>query len=77
MSKPSSKYQQYTENYIYPHKHCPVCSKMIGEDETYCSPECEGKTKQKGKKSKRQIFMFVGIYAVTIVGIIALLFFLK
>ncbi len=53
MSKPSSKYQQYTENYIYPHKHCPVCSKMIGEDETYCSPECEGKTKQKGKKSKR------------------------
>jgi len=37
-----SKYERYKKQsveYIYPHKHCKKCDKMIEEGITYCS-EC-------------------------------------
>lgn len=69
-----SKYQQYKDEYIFPHKHCPICTKMIEEDQDFCSPECEAKTKTKDKKQKKQIYIFVGIYAIAIVVFIILAF---
>lgn len=73
-----SKYEQYSrESYVFPHKHCPVCNKMIEETETYCSEECAGSIKQKGKKQKRQIFIVVGVYAIVIIAFILVMIFLQ
>lgn len=36
---------------VVPHKHCVVCGKAVGSEETYCSYECE---KEMGKSRKKQ-----------------------
>lgn len=56
-------------NYIFPHKHCsaPGCWNMIPENKKYCSRECEQRANFKQKRSKKSIFMIIGLYAVLIV----------
>lgn len=47
-----SKYERYKKQsveYIYPHKHCKRCDKMIEEGITYCS-ECYTILQEKKKK---------------------------
>ena len=47
-----SKYERYKKQsveYIYPHKHCKKCDKMIDEGITYCS-ECYSNLQEKKKK---------------------------
>ena len=47
-----SKYERYKKQsveYIYPHKHCKKCDKMIEEGITYCS-ECYAILKDNKKK---------------------------
>lgn len=74
-SSTPSKYHRYKEEtYVFPHKHCPVCNKMIDEEEEYCSPECGGYYKKKDKGEKKKIYTFVMIYVVAIVVFIAIAF---
>ncbi len=66
--KNESKYHRYAApSDIYPHKHCPVCNKLIEEDEDYCSEECSMVSNKKEKGSKKKIAFFVVIYVVVIV----------
>ena len=47
-----SKYERYKKQsveYIYPHKHCKKCDRMIEEGITYCS-ECYNNLQEKKKK---------------------------
>jgi len=70
----SSKYQRYNdEEYIYPHKHCPVCKKMIDEDQDFCSAECEGTINKKEKKNKRQMIMTIAMSIVPIVILVLMI----
>ncbi len=49
-----SKYERYKKQsveYIYPHKHCKKCDKMIEEGITYCS-ECYAILQDKTKRKK-------------------------
>ncbi len=74
--KDKYKRQKKQEEYIEPHKHCagPGCWNMIPETEQYCSPECEHRATFKEKRSKKSIFMIVGVYAVLIVVFILFAF---
>jgi len=66
--KSKSKYEKYSYTKdIFPHKHCPVCDKMMPEKQDYCSEECAKISKKKDKGSKKKIFFFVAIYIVVIV----------
>ena len=50
-----SKFERYKksgEEYIFPHKHCKKCGKMIEESLTYC-PECYKAMKERKKKKGR------------------------
>lgn len=51
-----SKFDRYkkkkSESYVFPHKHCQKCEKMIEESLTYCS-ECHEQMKAKKKKKKK------------------------
>lgn len=70
-----SKYDKYSYNAeIFPHKHCPVCNKMIPEDEDYCSEECRMIATKEEKGSKKKIIIFVVIYIVVIVAMFLVLF---
>ena len=54
-----SKYERYKKQsveYIYPHKHCKRCDKLIEEGITYCS-ECY--TILQDKKQKRKWYKFI------------------
>ncbi len=77
MSKFQSKFQKYSgiNEEIFPHKHCPVCNGMMEESEEYCSAQCGGAEKQKGKKKKRKIILFAGIYGVVIIAFILFMIF--
>ena len=47
-----SKYERYKKQsveYIYPHKHCKKCEKMIDDGITYCS-ECYTTLKERKRK---------------------------
>ncbi|TFF85997.1 MAG: DUF2116 family Zn-ribbon domain-containing protein [Promethearchaeota archaeon] len=58
-----SKFERYdkkTESYIYPHKHCKKCGKMIKESYTFC-PECY-KVLQEDKKKKGLINKMKSIF---------------
>ncbi len=53
-----SKYERYKKQsveYIYPHKHCKKCERMIEEGITYCS-ECY--TILQDKKQKKKWYKF-------------------
>jgi predicted nucleic acid-binding Zn ribbon protein len=78
MSK-GSKFEKYSggSDDVYPHKHCPVCNGMMSEEEEYCSPECAGINKQKGKGKKRKIILFAGIYGVVIIAFILFMIFTR
>jgi len=43
------RYKKKSEEYIFPHKHCERCGKMIKESYKYC-PECYEILKEKEKK---------------------------
>ncbi len=64
-----SKYQKYAEdeNYIFPHRHCPVCNGVCPEDKQYCSDECRLKTIQKKKGSKKKTYIMIAVWG----GVIA------
>ncbi|MHA1471925.1 MAG: hypothetical protein ACTSQW_02370 [Promethearchaeota archaeon] len=52
-----SKYERYKKQsveYIYPHKHCKKCDKMIEEGFTYCS-ECYTILQEKKKKKRYKL----------------------
>ena len=70
----SNKYLQYKDEGIFPHKHCPACTKMIPEDEEYCSAECAGHSKTKEKGQKKKIFGFVIVYVIAITIFIVIAF---
>ena len=49
-----SKYERYKKQsveYVYPHKHCKRCDRMIEEGITYCS-ECYSILQEKKEKKK-------------------------
>ena len=53
-----SKYERYKKQsveYVYPHKHCKKCERMIEEGITYCS-ECY--TILQDKKQKKKWYKF-------------------
>ncbi len=74
-----SKYQKYAEddNYIYPHKHCPRCNAVMGEDKQYCSQECLTASTHKSKKSKKNTIIMVVVWSAVILVFILLIIFLK
>ena len=72
-----SKYDQYkSKSTVFPHKHCPKCSKMVPEEEgqfgEYCSAECAGYFKTKKKSKRKRTFLFIGLYAVAIIVFVVL-----
>jgi predicted nucleic acid-binding Zn ribbon protein len=69
-----SKYNQYKEDQLYHHKHCPTCNKMIPEDDDYCSKGCMGHSERKDKGNKKKIGGFVLVYVVVIVTFIIIAF---
>ncbi len=69
-----AKYSEVNEE-VFPHKHCPVCNGMMPETEEFCSPECGGVEKQKGKGKKRKIILFASIYGVVIIAFVIFMIF--
>ncbi len=72
-----SKYDQYkSKSTVFPHKHCPKCSKMVPEEEgqfgEYCSAECAGYFKTQKKSKRKRTFLFIGLYAVAIIVFVVL-----
>jgi predicted nucleic acid-binding Zn ribbon protein len=62
MSQKSYKFKKYVdneENPIYPHKHCPVCNRMIEPELQYCSEACEKLIKTKDKRQKRKLYIII------------------
>jgi len=63
MSQKSYKFKKFNdneeENSIYPHKHCPVCSRMIEPEQQYCSEACEKLTKTKDKRQKKKLYIII------------------
>lgn len=62
--------QETTENSIFPHKHCPVCNKIIPPSDEYCSKDCSGLVTQKKQKDKKKQKKTIGIFIVVIVVIV-------
>ncbi|MHA1647369.1 MAG: DUF2116 family Zn-ribbon domain-containing protein [Promethearchaeota archaeon] len=68
MSTRSGKFEKYKKSEIFPHKHCPVCNKMVPEEGSefgeYCSEECQASIKKGKKSKKRQWIIMIGAYVV-------------
>ncbi|RLI62858.1 MAG: DUF2116 family Zn-ribbon domain-containing protein [Promethearchaeia archaeon] len=66
-----SKYDKYKNDGIFPHKHCPICFKIIPEEGTeygeYCSAECAGVKKTEKKSKKRRYIIMFASYGIMIV----------
>ena len=79
--KKFQKYKKYKDQDIYPHKHCPVCKKMVPEEGSefgeYCSPECAGVPKHKKKKNRKRIIFIIVGYVVMFGVLIGLTFILQ
>ena len=72
MAQAHKKYKKYKiDGVVYPHKHCPVCNKMVqeegGEFGEHCSAECAGFKKSKKKKSRKKTLFMIGGYAIMII----------
>ena len=66
MSKKSYKFDKLKDSETastttYPHKHCPVCNRMVDPAEEYCSEECQDKVKKKDKKGKIRMYVMIGV----------------
>ena len=69
------KYKKYSyDAEIFPHKHCPVCNRMMPEDQDYCSEECRLIATKEKKGSKKKIALFVIIYVAVIAAMFIVLF---
>jgi predicted nucleic acid-binding Zn ribbon protein len=75
-----SKYDKYKDNDIFPHKHCPICSNIVPEEDSefgeYCSLECASKT-QVQKKSKRKRWILLGGSYVVVIAVLIVLMILN
>ena len=77
MSKKSYKFEKLKDSEtasitVYPHKHCPVCNRMVDPKEEFCSEECQDIVKKRDKKSKLRTFIPIGIGIVAVIAIIVL-----
>ncbi len=77
MSKKSYKFEklkdsEYESTTTYPHKHCPVCNRMVDPAEEYCSEECQDIVKKKDKKGKLRMYIMIGV-AVVAMGVVIVL----
>ena len=66
MSKKSYKFEKIKDaetasTTTYPHKHCPVCNRMVDPGEEYCSEECQEIVKKKDRKGKIRMFIMIGV----------------
>jgi len=76
MSKKSYKFEKLkdpeTSTTTYPHKHCPVCNRMVDPAEQYCSEECQDVVKKRDKKGKIRMFIMIGVAVAAIVVVLIL-----
>ncbi|MBN2154916.1 MAG: DUF2116 family Zn-ribbon domain-containing protein [Candidatus Lokiarchaeota archaeon] len=76
MSKKSYKFDKLkdteTSSTVYPHKHCPVCNRMVDPGEEYCSEECQDVVKKRDKKGKIRTFIMIGVAVVAMATILIL-----
>ncbi len=79
MSKKSYKFDKLKESdststTVYPHKHCPICNRMVDPGEDYCSEECQEAVKKRDKKGKLRMYIPIGIGVVAIIVIVVISF---
>ena len=77
MSKKSYKFDKLKEpgtssTTVYPHKHCPICNRMVDPGEDYCSEECQEAVKKRDKRSKLRMYIPIGIGVVAIIVIVVI-----
>jgi len=77
MSKKSYKFEKLKDSEslsttTYPHKHCPVCNRMVDPGEEYCSEECQGVVKKKDKKGKLRMWIMIGVAVVAMAVVLIL-----
>jgi len=73
---PSSKQDKEEQPYIYPHRHCVICGKMIEVlDRPYCL-KCKSEYERRMKKERRTsiIQKMLMVYAVAFPLAIAILY---
>lgn len=49
---------------VAPHKHCIVCGKTVGLEETYCSTECEEEMSKSRKKQRNFTLAMMALFFV-------------
>ena len=69
--KKTTKYDKYTKYStkveIDPHRHCPVCKKLMEPENRFCSEQCAYTQRSEGKGKKMKIGLFIGIYIAAII----------
>ncbi len=55
-------------NKVAPHRHCIVCGKTVGEEETFCDEVCESKY----KSAQRRQMLFFAVFVILLILIIVL-----
>jgi predicted nucleic acid-binding Zn ribbon protein len=77
MSKKSYKFEKLKDpdsisTTTYPHKHCPVCNRMVDPEEEYCSEECQEAVKKKDRKGKIRMYVMIGVAVIAMVAVVVL-----
>lgn len=49
---------------VVPHKHCVVCGKTVGPEESYCSTECEEEMIKSRKKQRNFSLAMMALFFV-------------